>query len=138
MSVRESQDSPVPPEKREPSPPPPSDPAPKREFGTVRGQLSVPDEFFDPLPPDELASWEGYIGRYNPPYRIDAEGGDWVVRIRADVIGLDSLLRFLDFLTITAIQQKSALSDEKAAELASGINRVVADRLRSRLRESSS
>ncbi|HEX8674441.1 MAG TPA: type II toxin-antitoxin system Phd/YefM family antitoxin [Longimicrobium sp.] len=31
---------------------------PKRMFGSMKGQFTVPDEFFDPLPADELDSWE--------------------------------------------------------------------------------
>ena len=30
---------------------------PKREFGALKGQLMVPDEFFDPLPDDEMEAW---------------------------------------------------------------------------------
>jgi hypothetical protein len=32
--------------------------APKREFGALRGVVSVGPEFFEPLPADELAVWE--------------------------------------------------------------------------------
>lgn len=32
---------------------------PKRQFGVLKGQLSVPDSFFDPLPEEELRLWEG-------------------------------------------------------------------------------
>ena len=31
---------------------------PKRMFGSMKGQFTVPDEFFDPLPADELDAWE--------------------------------------------------------------------------------
>lgn len=30
----------------------------KRKFGALRGKLTVPPSFFDPLPADELARWE--------------------------------------------------------------------------------
>lgn len=30
----------------------------RRQPGALRGKLRVPPEFFDPLPADELASWE--------------------------------------------------------------------------------
>jgi prevent-host-death family protein len=35
--------------------------APKkgRIFGALKGQLTVPASFFDPLPEDELSVWEG-------------------------------------------------------------------------------
>ena len=32
--------------------------APKRQFGALRGVVSVDAAFFDPLPDDELAAWE--------------------------------------------------------------------------------
>ena len=32
--------------------------APKREFGALRGVVSVGPEFFEPLPNDELDLWE--------------------------------------------------------------------------------
>lgn len=32
--------------------------AAKREFGAMRGSLSVGPEFFEPLPEEELAAWE--------------------------------------------------------------------------------
>ncbi len=31
--------------------------APKREFGALKGKVSVDDGFFDPLPEEELAAW---------------------------------------------------------------------------------
>jgi prevent-host-death family protein len=33
-------------------------PKPKRVFGALKGRLSVGPEFFAPLPPEELKSWE--------------------------------------------------------------------------------
>ena len=30
---------------------------PRREFGSLKGQVSVTDEFFEPLPPEELDAW---------------------------------------------------------------------------------
>jgi prevent-host-death family protein len=32
--------------------------APKRQFGALRGVVSVSPKFFEPLPDDELAAWE--------------------------------------------------------------------------------
>ena len=34
-------------------------PAPKRVFGALRGKIAFSDSFFDPLPDDELALWNG-------------------------------------------------------------------------------
>jgi prevent-host-death family protein len=33
------------------------DDKPKREFGACKGQFTVPDSFWDPLPEDELRRW---------------------------------------------------------------------------------
>jgi prevent-host-death family protein len=37
----------------------PVQPAKKRVFGALKGKISLGPEFFDPLPEDELALWEG-------------------------------------------------------------------------------
>jgi prevent-host-death family protein len=37
---------------------------PKRVFGAFKGQFSLPDSFFDPLPEDELAAWEGAFSEW--------------------------------------------------------------------------
>lgn len=34
-------------------------PVPKRQFGALAGKLVVTPAFFEPLPPEELAVWEG-------------------------------------------------------------------------------
>ena len=31
----------------------------KRQFGALKGKIDVDDSFFDPLPEEELALWEG-------------------------------------------------------------------------------
>ncbi len=31
----------------------------KRQFGSMKGQIKLDDRFFDPLPEEELAAWEG-------------------------------------------------------------------------------
>ncbi|MYH14578.1 MAG: type II toxin-antitoxin system Phd/YefM family antitoxin [Gammaproteobacteria bacterium] len=31
----------------------------KRQPDALKGQLSIPDAFFDPLPEEELSAWEG-------------------------------------------------------------------------------
>ena len=36
---------------------------PKREPGTWKGKLNLPDDFFDPLPDDELDLWDGGVDK---------------------------------------------------------------------------
>ncbi len=37
----------------------PCKPVPRRQPDVLKGKIEVPDSFFDPLPEDELAAWEG-------------------------------------------------------------------------------
>ena len=37
----------------------PVDAKPKRVFGAMKGQFAIDDRFFEPLPEEELAAWEG-------------------------------------------------------------------------------
>ncbi len=34
-------------------------PQPRPRFGSWKGRIALDDSFFDPLPEDELAAWEG-------------------------------------------------------------------------------
>ena len=38
---------------------PAGEPPPRRVFGALAGKVVVTDAFFEPLPADELAGWEG-------------------------------------------------------------------------------
>ena len=38
---------------------PAGDAVPKRQFGALAGKVAVTPAFFEPLPDDELAAWEG-------------------------------------------------------------------------------
>ncbi len=31
----------------------------KRQFGSMKGQISIDERFFEPLPEEQLAAWEG-------------------------------------------------------------------------------
>jgi prevent-host-death family protein len=33
---------------------------PRRQFGLLRGKITIDDSFFDPLPEEELLAWEGH------------------------------------------------------------------------------
>ena len=36
-----------------------SKPTGKRQFGTLKGKISIDERFFEPLPEEELKRWEG-------------------------------------------------------------------------------
>lgn len=45
-------------------------PKPKRIFGAYKGEFTVPDSFFDPLPEEELKAWnEGPVFPIEEPKR---------------------------------------------------------------------
>ena len=115
-------------------PPRANDPTPKREFGTMKGELALSDEFFDPLPPEEPASWEQERPAYTPSYRIDVEGNTAVVHIRRDAVGLAILRTLLAYLKIRSIQREGAVPDEEIDEVLSTLDHESADCLRWRLR----
>ena len=65
-----------------------------------------------------------------PAYRIDFEPHEMVVRLKRGVIGRDQVSRFLDFLELEAIRQRSELTEADAALLAGEIDHAVWDRAR--------
>lgn len=38
---------------------PPAAPKPGKRIGLLKGQIAIDERFFEPLPEDELAAWEG-------------------------------------------------------------------------------
>lgn len=67
-----------------------------------------------------------------PPYRIDVEEEEIVVRFTRGALGRDQISRFLDYLVLDAIRRRSELTEEDAAALADEVDRAVWDRARSR------
>lgn len=70
-----------------------------------------------------------------PAYRIDFEEQDMVVRVPRGLVGREVVSRFLDYLDLESIRQRSQLTEEDAAALADEIDHAVWERLRHRLDE---
>jgi hypothetical protein len=70
-----------------------------------------------------------------PAYRIDYDEHDMVVRVPRELAGRDEVSRFLGYLNIESVRQRSELAEEDAATLADEIDRAVWERLRHRLKE---
>ncbi|HEX8393673.1 MAG TPA: hypothetical protein VF665_15115 [Longimicrobium sp.] len=68
-------------------------------------------------------------------YRIDLDEQDVVVRLRRGVLGREQVSRFLDFLELESIRERSELSEADAALLADEVNRSVWARTRSHAAE---
>jgi hypothetical protein len=65
-----------------------------------------------------------------PAYRIDVEEQEVVVRLRRGVLGREEVSRFLDFLELESIRQRSELAEADAEALADEIDRAVWARTR--------
>lgn len=78
------------------------------------------------------------IGTALPPdatYRIDFDGDDIVVRMRADLVSRDDLSDFLDRMLLERLRRRASLSDEQIAELADEVDRAMWERLRPMVEE---
>jgi hypothetical protein len=69
----------------------------------------------------------------DPAYRIEVEEEDFVVRVRRNAVDRDRVSRFLDFLVLESIRERSELTEEDAALLADEIDASVWERNRSRV-----
>jgi len=72
---------------------------------------------------------------YTPSYRLSVEDEDVVIRLQRDLVAPDALGRFLDYLELESIRQRSQLTPEQAAALADEIDRVVWESVRRNLVE---
>ncbi len=65
-----------------------------------------------------------------PAYSIDMEDGKMVVRVENGVLSRDGVSRFLDYLLLESLREKSALTDDEAAQLADEIQQGAWERVR--------
>lgn len=70
-----------------------------------------------------------------PAYKIDVENGETVVRLRSGLLDQHQLARFLDYLELESIRQRSRLTEEDAETFADEIDQAVWDRNRSRIQD---
>jgi hypothetical protein len=63
-------------------------------------------------------------------YRVDYDGDDIVLRMRADLVSRDELSDFLDRMLLERLRRRASLNDERIAELADEVDGAMWDRLR--------
>ncbi len=68
-----------------------------------------------------------------PAYQVDRNGNDVIVRIDSERMSVEQISRFLNYLELESIRQKSELTEEAAAELADEIDRAVWEQNRHRV-----
>jgi hypothetical protein len=68
-----------------------------------------------------------------PAYKIDSSGTEVVVRISRERMTDEQISRFLDYVELESIRQKSELTEEAAAALADEIDQAVWEQNRHRV-----
>lgn len=67
-----------------------------------------------------------------PAIRVKYDDDDMVVRIRRGALSGDRVSRFLDYIQLEEIREKSEMTEEQAAEIADEIDRAMWERVRAR------
>ncbi|MEB3279829.1 MAG: hypothetical protein VKK42_13025 [Lyngbya sp.] len=70
-------------------------------------------------------------------YSITLENQEIVVRLNRELIDVDSLRVFLDYLELESIRKRSQLTVEQATGLAEEIDRAIWDSIQSKFTENS-
>lgn len=68
-----------------------------------------------------------------PAYQVDTNEDEIVVRIRRNAVDEAQVSRFLDYLELASIRDRSQLSEEAASELAAEIDAAIWERNRHRV-----
>ena len=69
------------------------------------------------------------------PYRVDHQGAEIVIRVRADLFSSDELAEFLDWLCLESIRRRASLDEDQIAELADDVDGAMWERLRPMVEE---
>ncbi|HEX8245407.1 MAG TPA: hypothetical protein VF541_17970 [Longimicrobium sp.] len=68
-------------------------------------------------------------------YRVDHQGAEIVIRVRADLFSSDELAEFLDWLCRESIRRRASLDEDQIAALADEVDRAMWERLRPMVEE---
>ena len=68
-----------------------------------------------------------------PAYQVDTSDDEIVVRIRRSAVDEAQVTRFLDYLELASIRDRSQLTEEAAAEFADEIDRAIWEKNRHRV-----
>lgn len=71
----------------------------------------------------------------DPPYRIDQQGNEIVIRVSSDLMSREEMVDLLDYIFLENIRQKASLSDEEVEALAKEVKRSAWERLRPMVEE---
>lgn len=71
----------------------------------------------------------------DPPYRVDQQGKEIVIRVSSDLMSRDEMVDLLDYIFLENVRQKASLSEEEIEALAKDANRAAWERLRPMVEE---
>lgn len=66
----------------------------------------------------------------DPPYRVDQQGKEIVIRVSSDLMSREEMVDLLDYIFLENVRQKASLTPEEIEGLASEAKRSAWERLR--------
>ncbi|MFL5540913.1 MAG: hypothetical protein ACJ8J0_18115 [Longimicrobiaceae bacterium] len=66
----------------------------------------------------------------DPPYRVDEQGDEIVIRVSSGLMSREEMVDLLDHILLENVRQKASLSDEEIEALAKAVKRSAWERLR--------
>jgi len=71
----------------------------------------------------------------DPPYRVDQQGKEIVIRVSSDLMSREEMVDLLDYIFLENVRQKASLSEAEIAALAKEVKRSVWERVRPMVEE---
>lgn len=71
----------------------------------------------------------------DPPYRVDEQGDEIVIRVSSGLMSREEMVDLLDHIFLESVRQKASLSDEEIEALAKEVKRSAWERLRPMVEE---
>ncbi|HKP76636.1 MAG TPA: hypothetical protein VJT67_13995 [Longimicrobiaceae bacterium] len=71
----------------------------------------------------------------DPPYRVEHQGNEIVVRVNSELMSREELMDILDFIYLESIRQKASLSEDEIEELSRMVKRSAWKKLRPMVEE---
>ncbi|MFL5539682.1 MAG: hypothetical protein ACJ8J0_11855 [Longimicrobiaceae bacterium] len=70
-----------------------------------------------------------------PPYRVDEQGDEIVIRVSSGLMSREEMVDLLDYIFLENVRQKASLSGEEIEALAKEVKRSAWERLRPMVEE---
>ena len=71
----------------------------------------------------------------DPPYRVEHQGSEIVVRVNSELMSREEMMDLLDFIYLENIRQKASLSDAEIEQLSNEVKRSAWKKIRPMVEE---